>query len=108
MNALAVAQGVGAVPAQAESLLQVQSITMRFGGIVALDRVSFRVDEGQIVGLIGPNGAGKTTTIDALCGFSGYDGAVVFDGQDVVKRLPHERAALGLGRTFQLAGVCDD
>ena len=89
-------------------LLEVQDLLVRYGGVVAVDKVSFRVHEGQIVGLIGPNGAGKTTTIDALCGFSGYDGAVVFDGQNVVDRLPHERAALGLGRTFQLAGVCED
>ena len=89
-------------------LLEVEGLLVRYGGVVAVDKVSFRVDEGQIVGLIGPNGAGKTTTIDALCGFSGYEGAVCFDGQDIADRLPHQRAALGLGRTFQLAGVCDD
>ena len=70
--------------------------------------MSFCVEEGQIVGLIGPNGAGKTTTIDALCGFHDYEGSVVLAGQDVAGYSPHRRAALGLARTFQLAGVSDD
>ena len=73
-----------------------------------MDDVTFSVEEGQIVGLIGPNGAGKTTTIDALCGFHDYEGAVVLSGQDVAGYSPHRRAALGLARTFQLAGVSDD
>ena len=58
--------------------------------------------------MIGPNGAGKTTTIDALCGFHDYEGSVVFSGKDVGGSAPHRRAALGLSRTFQLAGVSDD
>ena len=67
-----------------------------------------RVEEGQIVGLIGPNGAGKTTMIDALCGFQPYAGSVVLAGKSVEGYSPHRRAALGLARTFQLAGVADD
>ncbi len=68
-----------------EPLLDVRDLTVRYGGVVAVDKVSFSVEEGQIVGLIGPNGAGKTTTIDALCGFHGYSGSVLFDGQDVAE-----------------------
>ncbi len=89
-------------------LLDVRNLTVRYGGVVAVDDVSFSVEEGQIVGLIGPNGAGKTTTIDALCGFHGYQGSVTLAGQDVVGYSPHRRAVLGLARTFQLAGVADD
>jgi sulfate-transporting ATPase len=92
----------------AAPLLEVQALSVRYGGVTAVDNVTFMVEQGQIVGLIGPNGAGKTTTIDALCGFSPYEGIVLFEGQNLRDRAPHQRAALGLGRTFQLAGVCDD
>jgi ABC-type branched-subunit amino acid transport system ATPase component/branched-subunit amino acid ABC-type transport system permease component len=100
------ANGAGAKAAG--PLLDVRNLTVRYGGVTAVDNVSFCVEESQIVGLIGPNGAGKTTTIDALCGFSAYEGAVVLNGEDVESYAPHRRAALGFGRTFQLAGVCDD
>ena len=89
-------------------LLEVRNLTVRYGGVTAVDDVSLSVYEGQIVGLIGPNGAGKTTTIDALCGFHGCEGTVLLDGRDVGGRSPHIRAGLGLARTFQLAGVSDD
>ena len=90
------------------TLLEVRNLTVRYGGVTAVDDVSLSVYEGQIVGLIGPNGAGKTTTIDALCGFHGCEGTVLLDGVDVGGRSPHIRAGLGLARTFQLAGVSDD
>ena len=89
-------------------LLEVRDLTVRYGGVVAVNAVSFAVEEGQIVGLIGPNGAGKTTTIDALCGFQPYSGSVALDGLGVDDLAPYRRAGLGLARTFQLAGVADD
>jgi ABC-type branched-subunit amino acid transport system ATPase component/branched-subunit amino acid ABC-type transport system permease component len=102
----------GAATASASSssrpLLEVRNLTVRYGGVTAVDDVSLSVHEGQIVGLIGPNGAGKTTTIDALCGFHGCEGTVLLDGLDLGGRPPHLRAKLGLARTFQLAGVSDD
>jgi ABC-type branched-subunit amino acid transport system ATPase component len=89
-------------------LLEVRDLSVRYGGVVAVDQVTFAVEAGQIVGLIGPNGAGKTTTIDALCGFHPYSGSVVLDGRAIDGLSPHRRAGLGLARTFQLAGVSDD
>ena len=65
-----------------------RNLTVRYGGVTAVDDVSLSVDEGQIVGLIGPNGAGKTTTIDALCGFHGCEGTVLLDGRDIGGRSP--------------------
>jgi ABC-type branched-subunit amino acid transport system ATPase component len=99
---------LASVNREGSSLLDVQDLTVRYGGVVAVDHVSFSVRQGQIVGLIGPNGAGKTTTIDALCGFHPYDGTVHLDGNDMAGDAPHKRASRGLGRTFQLAGVSDD
>jgi len=83
-------------------LLRVQNVGVHFGGIVALDNVSFDVERGRIVGLIGPNGAGKTTLFNCLsrlyeCG----TGDIVFDGRSLLGAPRHRIAALGIGRTFQ-------
>ncbi len=107
-GAAALSTTPSAMTSGAEPLLEVRNLTVRYGGVTAVDDVNLSVDEGQIVGLIGPNGAGKTTTIDALCGFCGCEGTVLLDGQDIGGRSPHLRAGLGLARTFQLAGVADD
>jgi len=89
-------------PAAAAPLLAVRDITMRFGGIVALDGVSFDMVGGQIVGLIGPNGAGKTTLFNCVSRLYTPDrGDLLFQGESIIGATPHRVAALGIGRTFQ-------
>jgi len=83
-------------------LLEVADVSVRFGGIVALDRVSFGVEAGQIAGLIGPNGAGKTTLFNCLSRlYECNTGSVSFDGHALLQMPRHRIAALGIGRTFQ-------
>ncbi len=83
-------------------LLEVKGLSLRFGGILALDRVSFSVGEGEIVGLIGPNGAGKTTLFNILSRlYRPALGEVRFDGGNLLALPPHRIAAAGIGRTFQ-------
>ena len=90
------------------SLLEATGLTVRYGGVRALDGLSIAVEEGTLVGLIGPNGAGKTTCIDALTGFTPHDGQVSFDGRELGGMAPHDRARLGLVRTFQGSELFDD
>jgi branched-chain amino acid transport system ATP-binding protein len=94
--------------AVAASLLSVAGLTVRYGGVVALDSVSLGVPAGGFVGLIGPNGAGKTTFVDALTGFTRYSGEVRFAGARLDREPAHVRARHGLARTFQSGGVFDD
>jgi branched-chain amino acid transport system ATP-binding protein len=83
-------------------ILQVRSVGVSFGGIVAVDDVSFDVTSGQILGLIGPNGAGKTTLFDAICGFVPLrTGRVALAGKEITRLAPAERSRAGLGRSFQ-------
>jgi len=83
-------------------LLDVHDVAIRFGGVVALDGLSFSVDEGEIVGLIGPNGAGKTTMFNCLSRlYRPFTGTITFDGKDVLAVPPHGIARLGIARTFQ-------
>jgi branched-chain amino acid transport system ATP-binding protein len=83
-------------------IVSVRDVTVRFGGIVALDGVSFEMSRGQIVGLIGPNGAGKTTLFNCLSGlYRPTRGAILFEGRPLLRMSPHTIAALGIGRTFQ-------
>ena len=77
-------------------------MSVRFGGIVALDRVSFVVARGHILGLIGPNGAGKTTLFNCLSRLYTFsDGRIAFEGRSLLETPPHRIASLGIGRTFQ-------
>jgi len=83
-------------------LLDVKEVTVRFGGIVALDRLSFDIEAGQICGLIGPNGAGKTTMFNVVSRiYQPTEGRVLFDGVDLLRRPAHGIARLGVARTFQ-------
>ena len=84
------------------AILEVSSLSKRFGGLAAVDALSFRVEAGEIRGLIGPNGAGKTTTFNVIGGFyAPTSGRVVYDGRDISGLKAHQIAALGLVRTFQ-------
>jgi branched-chain amino acid transport system ATP-binding protein len=83
-------------------------LSVAFGGVHALSDVDLEVSPGELVGLIGPNGAGKTTLIDAITGFVRFTGAVKLDGQDIGRMAPHERARLGLARTWQNTDLFDD
>jgi branched-chain amino acid transport system ATP-binding protein len=91
------------------TLLEVERLRVTFGGIAAVDDVSFSLDEGSLVGLIGPNGAGKTTCIEALTGYLPHaTGVVRFLGRDLTGVPPHRRAQAGLARTFQAVELFDD
>jgi ABC-type branched-subunit amino acid transport system ATPase component len=82
--------------------LTATDVTVRFGGLVALNQVSIQAVLGRITGLIGPNGAGKTTMFNVCCGFQPADhGSVAFDGADITRASSAHRARMGLGRTFQ-------
>ena len=83
-------------------LLRLENVTMRFGGVTALDDVSFAVEHGQIAGLIGPNGAGKTTFFNVLSGFvRPAEGSVTVFGEDLLTMAHFRRARWGVRRTFQ-------
>ena len=84
------------------ALLEVREVTRRFGGIVALDEVSFDVDEGEIVGLIGPNGAGKTTAFNVITRlYTPNSGELLFEGKSLLGTPPHGVVRRGIARTFQ-------
>ena len=81
--------------------LHVRDLTVRFGGLMALDGANLDVRPGRVTGLIGPNGAGKTTTFNACCGLVYAQGSIKLDGRDINGLSPTARARLGIGRTFQ-------
>ena len=83
-------------------ILTVDAMTKRFGGLTAVDRVSFQIGKGEIFSLIGPNGAGKTTLFNSITGiYQPTSGRVVFEGKDITGLKPYRVAELGIGRTFQ-------
>jgi ABC-type branched-subunit amino acid transport system ATPase component len=84
-------------------ILELQNVTKRFGGLVAVKNVSFAMNEGEILFIIGPNGAGKTTVFNLLSGFfHPNEGTILFQGKDISRLAPHRAARLGIGRTFQI------
>ncbi len=87
----------------AEPILDVREVTKTFGGILALNNVSFHVNAGEILGIIGPNGSGKTTLINCITGFIKMSsGKIFFRGKDISKKPAHKIADLGVTRTFQI------
>ncbi len=94
--------GASILSASTDTLLSVRDVTVRFGGIVALDAVGFDVERGSVCGLIGPNGAGKTTLFNCMSRLYNYSsGDILFEGKSITKTPTHQVAGLGLGRTFQ-------
>ena len=84
-------------------MLEIKNLTKRFGGLVAVSDVSFKVDEGEIIGIIGPNGAGKTTLFNLITGYLKPDsGSILFQNEDVTGFKPHKMVKKGITRTFQI------
>jgi branched-chain amino acid transport system ATP-binding protein len=99
---VAVDARAGRAAAPARRRLSVREISVRFGGIVALERVSFAIRDGEMLGLIGPNGAGKTTLFNCFSRlYTPKEGDIVFDGRSILALPPHRMAGIGIGRTFQ-------
>jgi len=85
------------------AILRVEGVSKRFGGIVALNKVSLEVREGEFLGIIGPNGSGKTTLFNIITGFIKPDeGRVIYMGRDITRLPPHRIARMGIARTFQI------
>lgn len=83
-------------------VLEIKDVTLRFGGVLALDHVSYVVNKGEIFSLIGPNGAGKTSMLNCISGlYHPTEGSVIFNGEKINHLKPHKRAALGFARAFQ-------
>ncbi len=85
------------------SLLQLEGVTKRFGGLLAVDHVSLEIDSGEAISIVGPNGSGKTTLFNLISGvYPPDEGRLIFDGHEITQLPPHRRAHLGIGRTFQI------
>ena len=89
-----------------ETILEVRGLTKRFGGLIAVNDLSFDVREHEVMGVIGPNGSGKSTTINLISGaLRATSGSVSLEGHDLTAAQPHETARLGISRTFQLVRI---
>src|SRR5208282_2029817 len=82
--------------------LEISNLTMKYGGLIAVNNLTLNIEEKSIVGLIGPNGAGKTTLINLVSGLSRGDGRIFFKGERIDSMKPHLIARKGIGRTFQV------
>ncbi|MCK9927251.1 ATP-binding cassette domain-containing protein, partial [Frankia sp. Mgl5] len=84
------------------ALLEVDRLSLRFGGVAALSEVSFHVDNGEIFALIGPNGAGKTSMLNCISGlYKPTSGSIRFQGEEILSLPPYKRAEKGIARAFQ-------
>jgi branched-chain amino acid transport system ATP-binding protein len=84
-------------------ILKVRNITKSFGGLTAVNKISFNISSGETVGLIGPNGAGKTTLVNLLCGsYYADSGEIEMDGKHITRLKPYQRCRMGLSRTYQI------
>lgn len=83
-------------------MLELDAVTVRFGGLTALSNISFGIGKGEILGLVGPNGAGKTTLFNCISGLVKARGRIAFEGRDIIGLPLHKRARAGIGRTFQI------
>jgi len=84
-------------------ILKIENVTKRFGGLVAVDNVSFSVTKGSVLGIIGPNGSGKTTLINCITGFLKPTlGKIYFKGKNITGKKPHQIVNMGIARTFQI------
>lgn len=93
----------------ADMIIKADSVTKRFGGITAVDRVTFGLKKNEVAGLIGANGAGKTTFFNVLTGnYMPEEGKILYKGRDITNISPEKRVALGIMRTFQLASTFDN
>jgi len=86
-----------------ETILRVEGVSKRFGGVVAVEDVSFELGRGELLGVIGPNGSGKTTLVNLITGFVKPDsGRVIYQGRNITGKMPYRIAELGIARTFQM------
>ena len=85
------------------TILETKQVTKKFAGLVAINDVSFKVEEGKIVGMIGPNGAGKTTMLNLVCGtYPPSSGRIFYEGREITGYSPHRLCGMGIARTFQV------